>query len=60
MLWRLQNSAALPGRRVVPAANRISSLLPWTLATRFCPQVPIPTMAARIIVSFDDTYGYDR
>src|SRR6185295_3416318 len=43
------NSAALAGVRVAPATNRMSSLLPWTLSTRFRPQVPRPMMAARII-----------
>ena len=43
------NSSALAGVRVAPATNRISSLLPCTLSTRFWPQVPMPMIAARSI-----------
>src|SRR5436190_12766264 len=42
-----QKSAALAGVCVAPATNRMCSL-PWTLVTRLRPQVPMPTIAARI------------
>jgi hypothetical protein len=47
MECRLAKSADFAGVRVAPATNWTSLLLPCTLATRFCPQVPRPTIAAR-------------
>src|SRR5512132_559703 len=49
----LAKSAAFAGVRVAPATKPISSLLPCTLATRLRPQLPSPTMAARITVLDD-------
>src|SRR3954453_14238560 len=47
MLCCRQKSAAMAGVRVAPATKRMCSL-PWTLVTRLRPQVPMPTIAARI------------
>src|SRR5258705_8308182 len=49
MPWRAKRSAALEGVRGAPAVKRMTSLLPWTAATRCWPQVPRPTSAAWII-----------
>src|SRR5690348_1874075 len=47
MPFASQNALARSGVRVAPASKRMTSLLPWTLDTRFWPQVPTPTIAAR-------------